>query len=274
MAAQWDAKNKNCLITGAAAGLGAAYVEALLKEGAKKVAVVDIDEQAGQELVAQLNETYNNSVIFVKCDVSKEPEIDHCFNIVVKEFGNIDVLINNAGIMSDLETTWRLASDVNYQGLVSFTMKAVKHMRKDEGGAGGVIVNIASTAGLTRINTFPIYSGCKAAVIHFSQNLALPPFFDDTGIRVMVLCPGATATKLVQGLAKKVVDMKNSQMMEEMFGKVHIQSVESAVITMLKLLKDGNNGSIWLSTHDRPPHELTPQINKYFDELEKLTFLN
>lgn len=80
----------------------------------QKVAVVDIDEQAGQDFVAKLNETYNNSVIFVKCDVSKEPEIDHCFNIVVKEFGNVDVLINNAGIMSDLETTWRLASDVNY----------------------------------------------------------------------------------------------------------------------------------------------------------------
>ncbi|KPJ15602.1 15-hydroxyprostaglandin dehydrogenase [NAD+] [Papilio machaon] len=270
MTAQWEAKNKNCLITGAASGLGAAYAEALLKEGAKKVAVVDIDENTGQNFVAKLNETYKNAAIFVKCDVSKESEIENCFKTVVKEFGRVDVLINNAGIMSDLETTWRLATDINYQGLVSFTLKAVKHMRKDEGGAGGVIVNISSTAGLSKVNTFPIYCGSKAAVRYFTQSLAMPPFFEDTGIRVMALCPGATATKLVENLDKKVVDMKNSKMMEELFGNVHIQSVESTVAVMHKMLKDGNNGSIWLSNKDQPPYELTSHIDKFFTDVEEL----
>ncbi|KPJ17681.1 15-hydroxyprostaglandin dehydrogenase [NAD+] [Papilio machaon] len=173
MAAKWEPKNKNILITGAASGLGAAYAEALLKEGAKNIAVLDIDVKTGENFVSKLNETYNNKAIFIKCDVSKEEDIKNSFNIVLNKFKRIDLLINNAGIMSDTDSMWRLACDVNWQGLVSFTMKAVKHMRKDEGGDGGTIVNISSTAGICKLNFLPIYCGSKGAVLHFSQSLAV-----------------------------------------------------------------------------------------------------
>ncbi|XP_013179893.1 PREDICTED: 15-hydroxyprostaglandin dehydrogenase [NAD(+)]-like [Papilio xuthus] len=270
MAAKWDARNKNVLITGAASGLGAAYAEALLKEGAKNIAVLDIDEQTGQNFVSKLNKTYNNQAIFVKCDVSKEGDIDRSFNTVLNKFQRIDVLINNAGIMSDTDTMWRLACDVNWQGLVSFTMRAVKHMRKDEGGVGGTIVNISSTAGISKFSFLPIYCGSKGAVLHFSQSLASAPFYDNTGIRVLTLCPGPTATKLMEGLDNRIVETTNMDQLQFLNG-VPVQSVESAVAAMMKLLKDGDNGSIWLSCNDKPVLELTPQINKYLNELEKLT---
>ncbi|XP_013140831.1 PREDICTED: 15-hydroxyprostaglandin dehydrogenase [NAD(+)]-like [Papilio polytes] len=269
MAAQWNAKNKNILITGAASGLGAAYAQALLRDGAQNIAVLDIDEKTGQNFVAKLNETYNNKAIFIRCDVSKEADIDNSFKTVLNQFQRIDVLINNAGIMSDTDSLWRLASDVNWQGLVSFTMKAVKHMRKDEGGAGGTIVNISSTAGICKLNFLPIYCGSKGAVLHFSQSLASAPFYDNTGIRVLTLCPGPTATKLMEGMDQRIVETTTMKQLQ--LDGVIIQRIESAVAAMMKLLKDGDNGSIWLSANDKPALELTPQINKYLNELEKLT---
>lgn len=59
------------------------------------------------------------------------------------------------------------------QGLVSLTMKGLKYMRKDEGGAGGTIINVASTAAITKLRYLPIYAGSKMAVLHFSQSLAV-----------------------------------------------------------------------------------------------------
>ncbi|XP_045537253.1 15-hydroxyprostaglandin dehydrogenase [NAD(+)] [Papilio machaon] len=270
MAAKWEPKNKNILITGAASGLGAAYAEALLNEGAKNIAVLDIDVKTGENFVSKLNETYNNKAIFIKCDVSKEEDIKNSFNNVLNKFKRIDLLINNAGIMSDTDSMWRLACDVNWEGLVSFTMKAVKHMRKDEGGDGGTIVNISSTAGICKLNFLPIYCGSKGAVLHFSQSLASAPFYDNTGIRVLTLCPGPTATKLMEGLDNRIVETTDMNQLQSLNG-IPVQSVESAVAAMMKLLKDGDNGSIWLSANDKPALELTPQINKYLAELEKLT---
>lgn len=59
------------------------------------------------------------------------------------------------------------------QGVVSLTFKGLKHMRKDEGGSGGTIINISSTAALYNVPYVPTYSGCKAAVLHFSSCIAV-----------------------------------------------------------------------------------------------------
>ncbi|KAF9812644.1 hypothetical protein SFRURICE_018074 [Spodoptera frugiperda] len=159
--AEWDANNKTFLITGGASGLGAA-----------NVAILDIAENLGKAKAESLNKTYGNKVIFVKCDVSKEEDIVSAWDSVLAQFKQIDVIVNNAGIMVDAPNVWRTASDVNWQGLVSFTLKGISHMKKDEGGAGGTIMNIASTVAFMKLGAFPIYSGSKMAVLHFSQCIA------------------------------------------------------------------------------------------------------
>ncbi|KAI8439229.1 hypothetical protein MSG28_013070, partial [Choristoneura fumiferana] len=217
MAAQWEIKGKTCLITGGASGIGALYVESYLREGAKFVAMLDIAEGKGKALAAKLNETYPGKVEFVKCDVSKEDSVTAAFNAVVSKVKQLDIIINNAGIMNDAENIWRTACDVNWQGLVSLTLKGVKHMRKDEGGAGGTVINVSSIAAFLMTPYLPIYNGSKAAVMHFSRCLAIDPFHAKTGVRVLTICFSATDTPLLEGLPERVID------------PMHVQTIISSV---------------------------------------------
>ncbi|VVC99139.1 unnamed protein product, partial [Leptidea sinapis] len=140
----WEAQDKVFLITGGASGLGAEYVKIFLQLGAKSVAVLDIAEAASKTFVASLNEKFPGKAVFIKCDVSKEDVIKTAFQQVLDENKQIDVIINNAGVVNDSLDQWRTASEVNWQGVVSFTLKGMEHMRKDKGGTGGTIINISS----------------------------------------------------------------------------------------------------------------------------------
>ncbi|KAJ8714493.1 hypothetical protein PYW07_002718 [Mythimna separata] len=269
--AQWDAKDKTFLITGGASGLGAEYAEIFLKYGAKNVAILDIAEELGAATAERLNTAHGNKAVFIKCDVSKEEDITRAFDAVLAHFKQIDVVINNAGAMADAPNTWRTASDVNWQGLVSFTLKGVQHMRKDEGGAGGTIINISSAAALTRVPFVPIYSGTKIAVLHFSQCLAMDPFYEDTGIRVLTMCFGATDTAILKNLEKKTYHPKLGKMLAEAVGTEYVcQKVESAVTGLVEMFKIGAPGSIWISVDDKPVEEITPAIDRAFKDFDDL----
>ncbi|XP_026741210.1 15-hydroxyprostaglandin dehydrogenase [NAD(+)]-like [Trichoplusia ni] len=271
--AQWEIKNKTFLVTGGASGLGAEYAKAFLSEGAKYVVILDIAEELGKATTEKLNKQYGNKVSFIKCDCSKENDIVKAFNEVVALVKQIDVIVNNAGIMNDNPKVWRLASDVNWQGVVSFTMKGLDHMRKDDGGAGGTIINIASTAALTAFECLPVYKGSKSAVLNFSQCIAIEPFFKNTGIRVLTFCPGGTATPLTQNLEVKTYDLKMgpefARIVENEGGPV-IQKVESCIKAMVDMFKVAAPRTIWVSTNDKPVQDLTELIDYHYKEIEKV----
>ncbi|KAI5637587.1 short chain dehydrogenase domain-containing protein [Phthorimaea operculella] len=268
------AKGKTFLITGAASGLGARYAEEFLKEGAEKVAIVDINVDVGRVTTQKLNDTYRNQAVFFKCDVSKEEDIAATFDQVVATFGRVDVLINNAGIMSDNPNIWRKACDVNWQGLVSFTMRAQKHMRKDEGGAGGTIINISSTAGVVTFKNLPIYCGSKTAVLHFSSSISEPPFFDQTGVRFITMCFGPTDTPLLHGLKERSYNEKLGQQLEDEYEEfkkqIPPQKPESAVAAIVKAFKEGGPRSVWLSVNDNVGKDITSVVQKHNEEYLQL----
>ncbi|XP_047992712.1 short chain dehydrogenase/reductase dpmpG-like [Leguminivora glycinivorella] len=264
MAGLAEITGKTCLITGGASGLGALYAEAFLREGAKHVAILDIAEDKGKETAAQLNKTYPGKVVFVKCDVSDEDSISKSFNQVVDTVKQLDVVINNAGILNDSHALWRKSCDVNWQGLVSFSMKAVKHMRKDEGGASGTIVNIASVAALIPVGSTPIYNGSKAAVLHFSKSLSQPPFQETTGIRVLTICFGPTDTALMTELNGRVYDQKVGEGFSTVIQEIITMGAESAVAAFMAMFKNGPNGSVWLSEKNLPVQDITPKLEAYY----------
>ncbi|XP_072944752.1 15-hydroxyprostaglandin dehydrogenase [NAD(+)]-like [Epargyreus clarus] len=272
MAEVWQAEDKSFLVTGGANGLGAAYVEAFLKEGAKCIAIVDIAEEAGKELSQRLNEVYNNRTIFVKCDVSKEEDITRAFKEVLDKFERIDVIINNAGIMNDSEHVWRLANDVNWQGLLSFTWKGVSHMRKENGGAGGTIINISSIAAFLKLPIIPSYSGSKAAVLHFSLCLAAHPFYEKTNIRVLTFCIGPTRTDLMRNLVERSIDKESAAKQEAESSFSTYQLIESAVAAMVKMYQVGANGSVWLSMNNRTAEDITHVINNGHKVFENVVY--
>ncbi|CAH0587978.1 unnamed protein product [Chrysodeixis includens] len=266
-----DIQNKTVVVTGGATGLGAKYAEGFLKHGAENVVILDIAEDVGKATTERLNKTYGNRAVFIKCDVSKEDDIAKAFDAVVAQFKQIDAIVNNAGVMVD-SAAWRLACDVNWQGLVSFNLKAIKHMRKDEGGAGGTIINIASTGAFSRGNALPIYCGSKAAVLHFSQSLAVAPFFENTGVRVMVFCPGPTDTALLHNLGSRSYDPKLGAALEVDFANIVSQKSESAAKALIETFQTGDPGSIWVSQNDQPSLNITENVSSAFQSLEALTY--
>ncbi|CAG5033438.1 unnamed protein product [Parnassius apollo] len=274
--AKWDVNGKTFMITGAATGLGAGYAEQFLKEGAKifsykQIAILDIAEDKGKLFVEELNNTYPGRAIFIKCDVSDEQSIAVAFDEVLVKFGKLDVVINNAGIMNDSPQLWRKMCDVNWQGLVSFTSRAIKHMRKDEGGAGGTIINVASTAALIKTDALPIYCGTKMAVLHFTQCIASGNFYEETGVRCLTICPGPTDTALMVGLTERGSDNKKGEILEQLVNTLTCQKKESAVAAVVKMFKEGTNGSIWLSVNNQPGKDITSAVDEAFDILIKTT---
>ncbi|KAL0870995.1 hypothetical protein ABMA27_004812 [Loxostege sticticalis] len=256
---------KTFLITGGASGLGAGYVQAFLENGAKAVAILDISEEAGKALTEKLNNVYPGQVIFWKCDVSSEESLTRVFNEVVNQFTTVDVIINNAGVMNDSPNMWRKSCDINYQGVVSLTFKGLKHMRKDEGGSGGTIINISSTAALYNVPYVPTYSGCKAAVLHFSSCIAMDPFHERTGVRILTICVGPTDTPIFSNLDKLSYDEPCGKEMNQRIDRNALQKPESAVKGLVEAFKQGVNGSVWLATKNKPVKDITPVLNEAID---------
>lgn len=236
------------------------------------IAIFDVAEEAGKAVADQLNKTHKDKVLFIKCDLSKEDDITKAFETVLVQFKQVDVIINNAGIMSDAPNLWRTACTVNWEGLISLTLKGIKHMRQDEGGAGGTIVNIASTAAITKFPFIPIYNGSKAAVLHFSQCIAMEPFFENTNVRVLTMCFGATDTPLLHNLETRCYDPNLGQTLVDsvVASGVVYQTVGSAVAAFVDMFQNGAPGTIWLSVNNKPVENITPAVNRVFQELEAL----
>lgn len=247
----YDVQDKAVMITGAAVGLGYRYAEILLRNGAK-VAVIDLPTSKGREAVATLENEFGGSrVVFFGCDVTRADELKDTFEKVVDTFGRLDVLINNAGMLNDKH--WERTIDLNVNALIRGSMLAFDHMGKQKDGKGGVIVNVASILGLLPAAMVPMYTASKHAVLGFSQSLA--ELHGKSGVRVVVMCPGVTATALVANISEKMHDSVQDliDIAEEM-EKYPRQTTDNVAPAMLDLIRKGKNGQAWVSEGGQPPY--------------------
>ncbi|MDO6485601.1 L-iditol 2-dehydrogenase [Shimia thalassica] len=178
---------KTALITGAARGIGRAFAEAYLREGAQ-VALADIDFSGAQQAAGELGA---NSVA-VQLDVTDQNSIDSAVAKTIETFGHIDILINNAAVFTAAPTVEITREDydrtveINVAGTL-FTMQAVaRHMI--ERGAGGKIINMASQAGRRGEPLVAVYCATKAAVISLTQSAGLDLIKHN--INVNAIAPG------------------------------------------------------------------------------------
>ncbi|MBM2106835.1 L-iditol 2-dehydrogenase [Sulfitobacter pseudonitzschiae] len=178
---------KCALITGAARGIGLAFAQAYVAEGAR-VAIADIDIARARAAAADIGA----AAIAVHMDVTDQASIDSAVAETVAQLGQIDILINNAAIFtaapiteitrSDFERTF----DINVAGTL-FTLQAVaKHMIAR--GGGGKIINMASQAGRRGEPLVAVYCATKAAIISLTQSAALNLI--EHGINVNAIAPG------------------------------------------------------------------------------------
>lgn len=189
-----DLSGKTALITGGSKGIGLKTAEALAREGVN-VAITARNEDTLKEALQTLNQ-YKVSTIAVRGDVSNKIEADEIVSSVIEEFGKIDILINNAGIMGggsffdDNEDMFRQMIDVNVFGMYYMMKAALPHMQEKQSGD---VVNIASVSGLRASATSALYSASKHAVIGLTEGVMREVRKDN--IRVSYLTPSAVLTR-------------------------------------------------------------------------------
>jgi 3-oxoacyl-[acyl-carrier protein] reductase len=187
---------KVALVTGAATGIGRATARIFGGAGAK-VMVADLDDVEGVDTV-RLVEEAGGVASFVQADVASPHGIRSMFEAVQATFGGVDVVHNNAGLVSG-EPMWpemhleriKLMVDVNLAAVCMGTQAAIGALRQRGGGA---IVNTASVAALAPMPADPVYGATKAGVVHFTRSLA--PLAAE-GIRVNAVLPGAVDTPMI-----------------------------------------------------------------------------
>ncbi len=189
-------ENKNVVVTGASSGMGKAIVELFVKEGANVIAVARRKERL-DALVESLVGAAGKVIAF-SGDVSKKEDNEAMIDLCVKEFGSLDVLVNNAGVMDDMapiaDTTdekYEHVFSINTYGPFCSMRKAVQVFL--EQGNGGNIVNVSSV-GAQRTAAGPIYCASKAALNAMSKNTAY--MYQPNGIRCNVIAPGGIATEI------------------------------------------------------------------------------
>jgi 3-oxoacyl-[acyl-carrier protein] reductase len=190
-------KGKSIIVTGSGGGIGEGIAKRLAQEGAH-VVVNDINREAGERVVAQI-ELAGGEATFVAADVTKSADVKALVDAAVKQYGKLDVMVNNAGWthrnrpaleVSELEFDRVYA--VNVKSIYLATIHAVPAFRANKGGS---FINIASTAGVRPRPGLTWYNGSKGAVITTSKSLAAelgpdnirvncinPVFNPDTGL--------------------------------------------------------------------------------------------
>lgn len=187
---------KVALVTGAASGIGRATAVALSRHGVS-VVVVDLDA-AGVEAVVDEIRSRDGSAMAVHADVSQPDDIRRMFLAASGEYGGVDIVHNNAGLVSgeplwpdgSLERT-ALVVSVNLAGVAMGTQQGIVELRRR---GGGVIINTASVAGLAPLPYDPVYSATKAGVIRLVESCA---GLSHEGIRVNAVLPGMVDTAIV-----------------------------------------------------------------------------
>ncbi len=188
---------KVAVITGASRGIGRAIALAFAEEGADVVVNYLRSEEEARKTIEKVEE-YGARGLAVRADVSDPYQVEKMASKVVKKFGKVNVLVNNAGVISKgpLEEIsiedWVRVISINLNG-VFYTMRAFAKLMMANGG--GSIVNVASVAGYVPLVSAGAYSASKAGVIMLTKQAAAE--WGKYGIRVNAICPGPIETDML-----------------------------------------------------------------------------
>ena len=204
-------QGKVALITGAAAGIGAACAEALAAEGAR-VVLTDVDDARGEALAAKLRAA-GHQALYLHQDVVDEARWAEVIAAIEAQFGRLDVLVSNAGIaimkpLLDMSLTeWRRQNAVNIDGVFLSVKYAIPAMRR---AGGGSIIMMSSIAGIRGSAGLAGYSASKGAVRLFAKSVALECAGARDGIRCNSVHPGVIETDIWQKMPQGTQDGRNA----------------------------------------------------------------
>nr|HET6900967.1 glucose 1-dehydrogenase [Ktedonobacteraceae bacterium] len=247
--------DKVAIITGSAGGMGKVAAELFAKEGAS-VLVTDVAAREGEETAQTIRDSGGRAV-FVKANVAQEDEVKHMVNVAIEEFGHVDILYNNAGIMpgddtsvtETSEATWDRVMDVNLKSTFFCTKYTIPHMVKQGKGS---IINVASFVAFMGC-TVPqdAYTASKGGMLSLTKSFAIQ--YGRQGIRCNAICPGPIETPLLRTLwtSEEMRNLRLNRIPLGRFGEpndivymaLYLASDESSWTTGAWLMVDGGISS-------------------------------
>jgi len=242
-------EGKVALISGGALGMGAAEARLFAREGAR-VVIGDVLEAEGRAVEADVR-ARGGEAVFTRLDVTSEADWQRAVDLALKQFGTLNVLINNAGIggASRLEDTpveaWDRVMDVNAKGVFLGSKAVITPMRQ---GGGGSIVNISSQLGLVGMaDSSPQYQASKGAVRLLTKLTALQ--YAQDRIRANSVHPGPILTPMTEkrradpAIYERMVSRiplgRYGEPDEVAYGVLYLASDESSFVTGSELVIDG-----------------------------------
>lgn len=240
-------QGKVAVVTGGASGIGKAICKLFAAEGAKLV-IGDIDEEKGTEVVREINDA-GGEAIFFHADVSNYDDVKALIENAIKNFGKVDIMVNNAGVLLGPyplhETPLQVLNaslNVNVKGVFYGMRCIIPHMLNR---GGGVIINMASGMGIVGSPGLSCYCASKGAVIQLTKVAAIE--YAKKGIRVVAIAPGPTDTPLLEGLLRESPDLVKERVpmgrlaLPEEIARValFLASEDSSYITGSTIIVDG-----------------------------------
>ncbi len=184
---------RTAIITGGSKGIGRATAEVMLREGAN-IIILDKEKPEGKVL----QKASESNLRFVRCDVSNEQEVARAVTIAEKSFGQINYLINNAGIQrystvtDTSEEEWDLVMNVNLKSAFLCAKHTIPYMQKI---GRGVVINVSSVQALLSQNNVAPYTTSKTAMLGLTRSIAVDYA---PNIRCVAVCPGTVDTPMLQ----------------------------------------------------------------------------
>lgn len=212
--------NKNVLITGGTRGIGEAISREFAKKGYNLIINYVNSKEKAEKLKNELEEKYNINVLTVQADLADEKEIKNMVDIALNKFGEIDVLVNNAGIIIDKEfeektiEDWKQTLNINLIAPFILTKLIGKEMVKNKSGA---IINISSINGINTYHPSSVdYDASKSGLISltFDSAVEFSPY-----VRVNCIAPGWVDTEMNKDLSEDYVKEEIERILVRRFGR-------------------------------------------------------
>ncbi|MCY8230721.1 acetoacetyl-CoA reductase [Priestia endophytica] len=227
-------QGKVAVVTGGSKGIGAAISKELAKNGVKVVVNYNSNKESAEEIVKQI-EAEGGAAVAIGADVSYSEQAKRLIEETKEAFGQLDILINNAGITRDRtfkklgEEDWKKVIDVNLNSVYNTTSAALTYLLESEGGR---VINISSIIGQAGGFGQTNYAAAKAGLLGFTKSLALE--LARTGVTVNSICPGFIETEMVMAMPENVREQVISKIPARRLG--HAEEIARGV---LYLCQDG-----------------------------------
>lgn len=252
--------NKKILITGGSSGIGKALIQELVRHGAKDIAVIGRSKDPLNKLKEEITSV---NFLLIEADVSKPGDLNKAVERINEEWGQLDILINNAGVVSAGLLSELSEEDiiqqinVNLTGLILLTKKALPLLKKSREGA---IMNISSGYGYIAMPFYSVYAATKAAVKHFSE--AMRRELHKYPLHVMTVFPSATDTNMM-----KTADVSDMDSPEE----VAKHSIKGLLAREIEVIMGGEERKKQINVNFNDPGKIDEFAIANYDALEKRT---